>query len=136
LSSTLGERMTVNGSSACLIEELDGVRARLRRAGERGVVVGGRRGTTASGVDELRRVSTDGGADCDGVVELRRRRGRVRNVRKREGARGGENSCRGEQGLIGFYRERAGEEGSASSSTMNGVHQWGEGVMGKKKRSQ
>jgi hypothetical protein len=47
-------------------------------------------------------------------------------VRKREGARGGENSCREEQGLVGFYRERAGEEGSASSSTMNGVHQWRE----------
>jgi hypothetical protein len=38
---------------------------------------------------ELWRGSTDGGADCDGVVELWRRRGRARNVKKREGARRG-----------------------------------------------
>jgi hypothetical protein len=33
---------------------------------------------------KLRRGSTDGGADCDGVVEFQRRRERARNVRKRE----------------------------------------------------
>jgi hypothetical protein len=38
---------------------------------------------------ELRRGSTDSGADCDGVVELRQWHGRARNVRKRERARRG-----------------------------------------------
>jgi hypothetical protein len=38
---------------------------------------------------ELRRGSTDNRTDGDGVDELRRRRGRARSVRKREGARGG-----------------------------------------------
>jgi hypothetical protein len=46
-------------------------------------------------------------------------------VRGREGARGGENSCREEQGLVGFYRERAGEEGSArggNGGRRDGIH--------------
>ena len=59
---------------------------------------------------ELRRGSTDGGADGDSVDELRRRRGRVG---ERESPREEESSGRGGRTLWcdqDFYREREGRE--------------------------
>jgi hypothetical protein len=54
--------------------------------------------------------------------------------RERERARGGENSCREEQGLVGFYRERAGEEERAAGhSSCHQRHSSTEGLMGEKK---
>jgi hypothetical protein len=69
---------------------------------ERGVVVGGRRGTTASGVDELRQVLTDSGDDSDGGDELES----GERVRERELKEGGEE--RSSADFIG--RERWGEK--------------------------
>jgi hypothetical protein len=48
----------------------------------------------ADGEHELRRVSTDGGADCDGMGE----HGSEERLRDR-GSSGRESSCREEQGL-------------------------------------
>jgi hypothetical protein len=58
----------------------------------------------------------------------------MERVRKRESARGGENSCREEQGLVGFYRERAGEEERAANhSSCHQRHLSMEGLMGEEK---
>jgi hypothetical protein len=72
---------------------------------------------------KLRQGSTDSG---DVVGE--------QGVRERERELGEEeSSCREEQGPDGFYRERAlGREryGRRVQDAIDGVHQWGEGVMG------
>jgi hypothetical protein len=70
---------------------------------------------------ELRRGSTDSGADDDGVDELRRRRGRVG---EREGARGGrELGCGREKrgARLPFYRGWKRDEGSAG--VLHGGHE-------------
>jgi hypothetical protein len=49
----------------------------------------------------------DSEADCDGVVDLQRRRVRARNVRKREGDRRGRELCCGrEKRSVSIYRGR------------------------------
>jgi hypothetical protein len=134
----------VNGSSACLSEELDGVRARLRRAGERGVVVGGRRGTTASGVDELRRVSTD--SDDDGV-RMRmvwRRASRRRAVvllcwqtGVLDVGRSSDEVLRGRLGSGDEWRgrERGGSSGRERERTRRSIYRQERGGREKKQRS-
>jgi hypothetical protein len=59
-------------------------RERARLSGRGAAWTAKLRQRNADGEHKLLRGSTDGGADCDGVVEFRRRRGRARNVRKRE----------------------------------------------------
>ena len=102
-----------------------------------------RRGTTASGVDEvrarLRRGTTDSGADDDDIDELRQWRGRVgeRGSLGRKRARVGEEN-RGARrpiyrGRRGRERRQGGEETAACHSSCHQRHSSSEGLMGRKR---